>query len=58
MQRDLYSAFLIKNIGESLDKIDKTLCDHTFMNFIVKHDLEIQRLKLMKPSISSIGIKS
>ncbi|MFJ5714629.1 RNA-guided endonuclease TnpB family protein [Neobacillus sp. NPDC093127] len=58
VQRDLYSAFLIKNIDESLDKIDKTLCDHTFLNFIVKHDLEIQRLKLMKPSISSMGIKS
>ncbi|WP_066303877.1 hypothetical protein [Bacillus sp. FJAT-29814] len=58
VQRDLYSAFLIKNSHESLDKIDKTLCDHTFKNFIVKHNLEIQRLKLMKPSISSMGIKS
>lgn len=56
VQRDLYSAFLIKNIDDSLEKIDKTLCDTTFENFIANHDLEMQRLKLIMPSISSMGI--
>lgn len=58
IQRDLYSAFLIKNIDDSLEKIDKERCDQTFESFIGKHDLEIQQLKTLKPLISSIGIKT
>lgn len=57
VQRDLYSAFLIKNIDHSLEKIDKDLCDKTFEKFLKNHDFEIQRLKLLNPSISSMGIK-
>lgn len=57
VQRDLYSAFIIKNIDNALEKIDKALCDKNFENFIIKHDLEIERLKLLMPTISSIGIK-
>jgi hypothetical protein len=57
VQRDLYSAFLIKNIDDALEKIDKDLCDKNFENFIIKHDLEIVRLKLLMPTISSMGIK-
>ena len=44
-QRDLYSAFLIKNINITLDKINKDLCAETFENFIKNHNLEISRLK-------------
>jgi hypothetical protein len=57
VQRDLYSAFLIKNINNALEKVDKDLCDKNFENFIIKHDLEIIRLKLLMPNISSMGIK-
>ncbi|MEY2194242.1 RNA-guided endonuclease TnpB family protein [Neobacillus sp. BF23-41] len=57
IQRDLYSAFLIKNINTTLDKIDKDLCAETFENFIKNHDLEISRLKLSMPTIFSMGIE-
>jgi hypothetical protein len=57
VQRDLYSAFLIKNINIKLDKIDKDLCDETFKNFIKNHDFEISRLKLTMPTLSSMGIE-
>lgn len=56
VQRDLYSAFLIKNIDETLGKIDKELCDNTFERFITVHGMEIQRLKILMPTISSMGI--
>jgi hypothetical protein len=58
VQRDLYSAFLIKNVDNTLQKIDKHLCDKTFENFVLKHDLEIQRLILFMPTNSSMGIKT
>ncbi|WP_374935341.1 hypothetical protein [Neobacillus driksii] len=58
VQRDLYSAFLIKNVDNTLQKIDKHLCDKTFENFVLKHDLEIQRLILFMPTNSSMGIKN
>jgi hypothetical protein len=58
VQRDLYSAFLIKNIDEALEKIDKKLCDKEFDSFVLNHDMEIKRLKLSMPTISSMGINA
>ena len=44
VQRDLYSAFLISNVSDSLDVIDKELCDINFDMFIKMHDDKIKEL--------------
>lgn len=60
IQRDLYSAFLIMNVGNDLETIDRQLCFDTYDNFKVLHDKEIKRLKELKLNgykiISSMGI--
>ncbi|PHS29063.1 MAG: transposase [Alkaliphilus sp.] len=48
IQRDMYSAFLIMNVDESLKKIDRELCDKTYVTFKMLHDREITRLKGLK----------
>lgn len=55
IQRDLYSAFLIMNIAKDLKTFDKSLCDATYEEFVVYHDLEIERLKTT-PMPSSAGV--
>lgn len=55
VQRDIYSAFLIKNVI-NLDTIDNDVCTEQFNNFLNMHNLEIERLKLNK-NLSSIGIR-
>ena len=45
IQRDLYSAFLIMNSNDTLDGFDLDKCNNTFNNFVVKHNIEIDRLK-------------
>ena len=45
IQRDLYSAFLIMNINDTLDGFDLNKCNDTFNYFVVKHNIEINRLK-------------
>jgi hypothetical protein len=50
IQRDLYSAFLIRNIKDNLKVIDKDLCTDTFAKFKELHDKEILRLKEIKLS--------
>lgn len=62
IQRDLYSAFLIMNVKDNLEEIDRENCFKTFDNFKDKHDKEIIRLKELKELknnkklISSFGI--
>lgn len=57
VQRDLYSAYLIKNVKESLKEIDRDLCFEGFENFKRLHDKEILRIKNDKSKrISSMGI--
>ena len=60
IQRDMYSAFLIMNVNDTLDKVDRNKCFNTFDNFKVLHDKEIDRLKGLKKNgnklISSMGI--
>ncbi|MCB2314343.1 transposase, partial [Clostridium tagluense] len=41
IQRDCYSAFLIMNIKDNLEEIDRDLCFKEFDNFKVLHDKEI-----------------
>ena len=43
VQRDLYSAFLIKNTTNN--QIDKDRCDKEFKIFLANQDLEVKRLK-------------
>lgn len=60
IQRDMYSAFLIKNINEDLETINRELCFERYENFKKLHDKEIKRLKELKVNgaklISSMGI--
>lgn len=61
VQRDLYSAFLISNVSDSLDVIDKELCDMNFVVFIKMHDDKIKELLDEKNStdrkfLTSMGI--
>lgn len=60
IQRDCYSAFLIMNVENDLELINRELCNRTYDNFKTLHDVEINRLKEMKISginlISSMGI--
>jgi len=51
IQRDLYSAFLIRNSTESLDSIDVDLCNAQWGHFVEQHNLEIARLKLSSTKI-------
>ena len=46
IQRDLYSAFLLMNSNDALDKPDLNLCNITFENFIVNHTICINNLKI------------
>ena len=60
IQRDCYSAFLIMNVENDLEIINRELCNRTYDNFKTLHDVEINRLKEMKINgiklVSSMGI--
>lgn len=60
IQRDMYSAFLIMNVNDDLETINRDLCIKTYDNFKILHDKEIERLKGLKLEgyklISSMGI--
>jgi hypothetical protein len=55
VQRDMYSAFLIKNINPDLETFDLTKCMKGFEQFLKLHNLEVNRLKAHK-NLSSIAI--
>ena len=48
VQRDLYSAFLIKNVNSDLKTINNKRCIDSFDDFLVVHDREIERLEAFK----------
>lgn len=60
IQRDMYSAFLIQNVEEDLETVNRELCIKRYDNFKKLHDIEIERLKDLKQDgrvlISSMGI--
>jgi len=57
IQRDLYSSFLIMNVKENLEEIDRDLCFKTYDDFKNLHDKEINRLlSSNNKKISSMGI--
>ena len=45
IQRDLYSSFLIMNVTNLADKVDREKCIETFQGFKILHDIEIKRLR-------------
>lgn len=58
IQRNLYSAFLIQNINDTLDGFNEKLLNDNYDNFKVMHNKEIERLRLIpKKKLSSMGIK-
>ncbi|MBU3102157.1 transposase, partial [Clostridium sp. DSM 17811] len=56
IQRDLYSSFLIMNVKDNLEEIDKELCFKQFDNFRKLHDKEILKIQSSINLISSMGI--
>jgi len=57
IQRNLYSAFLIMNVKDDLESIDKKLCNKYFNQFNKNHDEEITRIKTSKiRTLASMGI--
>ena len=60
IQRDLYSSFLIMNVSDNLETINKEKCSKTYENFKTLHDKEITRLMTLKNNsvklIPSMGI--
>ena len=45
IQRDLYSSFLIMNVNDDLETINRDLCFEKFNEFKILHDFEIDRLR-------------
>ena len=57
VQRDIYSSFLIMNVNNLADKVDRSKCINRFNGFKLLHDIEIERLKSCENTlISSMGI--
>ena len=57
VQRDCYSSFLIMNVKDNLEEVDKNLCLKEFDNFKKLHDKEILRIQNSGINlISSMGI--
>ena len=57
IQRDLYSAFLIKNVKDSLEEIDVEKANKSFENFVKLHNIEIERIvNSTKKTLKSMGI--
>jgi hypothetical protein len=50
IQRDLYSSFLIMNVNDDLNSINREDCFSEFYNFKELHDIEIERLRNMELS--------
>jgi len=45
IQRDLYSSFLIMNVNNDLETINRDLCFEKFNDFRILHDIEVERLR-------------
>lgn len=56
VQRDLYSAYLIKNANDDLKSINDIQCSKDFDKFLELHNKEILRLQGLENNISSMGI--
>lgn len=45
VQRTLYSAFLIMNSNKDLKSTNKSLCDKTYNDFLIKHNELIESME-------------
>ena len=45
IQRDLYSSFLIMNVNDDMETINRDLCFEKFQEFKLLHDVEVERLR-------------
>lgn len=57
VQRDLYSAFLLKNSNKTRTKANRTLCEETFPAFKEHHDREIKRIEEQHVMVLNSGIR-
>ncbi len=57
VQRDLYSAFLLKNSNKTRTKANRTLCEETFSTFKEHHDKEIKRIEEQPVMVLNSGIR-
>jgi hypothetical protein len=48
IQRDILSAFIIKNVKDNIKEVDREKCLKEFNNFLMLHDKEIERLTKLK----------
>ncbi|MBQ8234665.1 MAG: transposase [Bacilli bacterium] len=55
IQRDLYSAYLIQNVNEDLESINKEKCKDRYSKFLEMYEKEVERLSKRK-NISCVGI--
>jgi len=55
VQRDMYSAFLIRNVTPDLLAVDKDKCNERFDDFIRLHNNQVQMLT-GKKNLASIAI--
>ncbi|MBC8061702.1 MAG: transposase [Clostridiaceae bacterium] len=55
VQRDIYSAYLIKNVNQDLKSINNEQCSNDFDKFLKMHNKEILRLQVMS-NLSSMGV--
>lgn len=55
VQRDMYSAFLIMNVTQDLEKVDLAKCNIRFNNFLRLHNIAIEELA-GKKNLSCVGI--
>nr|WP_253198269.1 transposase [Clostridium sp. CF011] len=55
VQRDIYSAYLIKNVNDDLCSINFDACNKDFEKFLVLHSKEIKRLQGLD-NLSSMGV--
>ncbi len=55
VQRDMYSAYLIKNVNDDLSSINNEQCTKDFDRFLELHNKEILRLQGLN-NLSSMGI--
>ena len=56
IQRDLYSAFLLQHMSDSLDGFDNDALHRDYEVFVKLHDETIEKLKSATKTISSMGI--
>ena len=59
VQRDLYSAYLLKHVDRTLVNYDKRALIKDFTSFLAMHEKEIERLKRLKKNDmpSSCGLR-